>query len=129
MRWTRGLLVMAFGLAAALAASQGWAAEGEGPPPDKGGKGRRPGPPQGPPPLVRVLDADGDGVISADEIANAPAALKKLDKNGDGKLTPDELRPPRRRADGEAGPPEKARRGGRPNGPPAKQDAPPAENF
>jgi hypothetical protein len=40
-----------------------------------------------------------DGVIDADEIANAPAALRTLDKNGDGKLTPDEFagpRPPRR---------------------------------
>lgn len=34
-----------------------------------------------------------DGVISADEIANAPAALKTLDKNNDGQLTQDELRP------------------------------------
>jgi Ca2+-binding EF-hand superfamily protein len=42
---------------------------------------------------MEVLDANHDGVIDADEIANAPAALKKLDKNGDGKLTPDELRP------------------------------------
>ena len=40
-------------------------------------------------PLLKALDANGDGVIDADEIANAPAALKKLDKNGDGKLTLD----------------------------------------
>ena len=57
------------------------------------------------PPLERVLDANGDGVIDADEIANAPAALKQLDKNGDGKLTPDEYRPPRPpRPDGQGGP-------------------------
>jgi hypothetical protein len=37
----------------------------------------------------------GDGVIGADEIANAAKALKKLDKNADGKLTGDEYRPPR----------------------------------
>ena len=40
------------------------------------------------------LDANGDGVIDAEEIANAPAALRKLDKDGDGKLTPDEYREP-----------------------------------
>ncbi|HQQ75838.1 MAG TPA: EF-hand domain-containing protein [Thermoanaerobaculia bacterium] len=54
------------------------------------------GPPHRPkPPLEVALDANGDGVIDADEIANASAALKKLDKNGDGRLTPDEYRPPR----------------------------------
>jgi len=42
-----------------------------------------------------ALDVNQDGVIDADEIANAPAALKTLDKNGDGKLTQDELRPTR----------------------------------
>jgi hypothetical protein len=54
-------------------------------------KGHRP-PPS---PLMQALDTNHDGVIDADEIANAPAALKTLDKNGDGKLTPDELRPAR----------------------------------
>ena len=47
-------------------------------------------------PVLAALDADHDGVISAAEIQNAPAALKTLDKNGDGRLTPDELIPPRR---------------------------------
>ena len=64
---------------------------------DGGPGGRRGG--QGRPdmmrrfPLMMALDADGDGVISAEEINNATAALRKLDKNGDGKLTEDELRP------------------------------------
>ena len=44
--------------------------------------------------VIQVLDANHDGVIDAEEIANAPAALRKLDKNGDGKLTMDELLPP-----------------------------------
>jgi hypothetical protein len=48
-----------------------------------------------PSPLMAVLDVNHDGVIDADEIANAAASLMKLDKNGDGKLTPDELRPQR----------------------------------
>jgi len=41
-----------------------------------------------------LFDTNHDGVISADEIANASAALLKLDQNDDGELTPDELRPP-----------------------------------
>lgn len=63
-----------------------------------GGQGERRGGPGRPDmmrrfPLMIALDANGDGVISAEEINNAPAALRKLDKNGDGKLTEDELRP------------------------------------
>jgi hypothetical protein len=45
-------------------------------------------------PLVAALDANKDGTLDEQEIANAAVALKTLDKNGDGKLTPDELRPP-----------------------------------
>jgi len=66
------------------------------PPPQDGGPGG-PGPGHHPPPpcpLLLALDANGDGVIDEQEMANAPAALKKLDKNGDGVLTQDELRPP-----------------------------------
>jgi Ca2+-binding EF-hand superfamily protein len=54
-------------------------------------------------PLVLALDTNHDGVIDANEIANASAALKTLDKNGDGKLTIDEYMP--KRPDGSAGPP------------------------
>src|ERR1051325_5799550 len=42
-------------------------------------RGRRPVPP-----VVLALDTDHDGIVDADEIANAPAALRKLDRNGDG---------------------------------------------
>jgi Ca2+-binding EF-hand superfamily protein len=44
-------------------------------------------------PLFIALDLDGDGSISAAELAKAAPALRKLDKNGDGKLSEDELRP------------------------------------
>lgn len=55
----------------------------------------------GPPPLVAALDADRDGTISAEEIANASESLAQLDKNGDGELSPRELFP------GRGGPPPK----------------------
>lgn len=42
--------------------------------------------------LVTALDTNKDGVLSADEIANAPASLRTLDTNKDGQLTPDEYR-------------------------------------
>ncbi|HVV73183.1 MAG TPA: phospholipid-binding protein, partial [Verrucomicrobiae bacterium] len=58
-----------------------------------------------------------DGVIDADEIANAPAALKTLDKNGDGKLTMDELMGPR--------PMRGAGQGDHQGPPPPPDDAPP----
>ena len=50
------------------------------------GRKRRPGGP-----LMRLLDTDRNGELSADEIRNAPAVLKAADKNKDGKLTPEEV--------------------------------------
>jgi Ca2+-binding EF-hand superfamily protein len=44
-------------------------------------------------PVLATLDADHDGVISASEIRNAPAALQSLDQNHDGRLTGGELLP------------------------------------
>lgn len=46
-------------------------------------------------PIIRTLDANGDGIISKQEIDNSTALLKKLDRNGDGKVSRDEMRPPR----------------------------------
>jgi Ca2+-binding EF-hand superfamily protein len=72
--------------------------------------------------LMRLLDIDHDGEISAAEVQAAPEALKKLDKNGDGKITREELGPP----PGEGGPPrELGRRGpGGPDGPPPGEAGP-----
>lgn len=53
--------------------------------PDRGGFG----PPRSL--MINALDADGDGEISARELANAQEELKKIDTNGDGKLTRDEM--------------------------------------
>ena len=66
---------------------------GERPPQREGG----PGGPRGQmvAPLFAALDVNKVGVLDADEIKNAAAALAKLDKNGDGKLTQEELRPAR----------------------------------
>ena len=99
-------LALALGLAALSATAQdagGQAPRGDRPArPEGGPAGPGPGGPgRGgfrPPisPLEEALDANHDGIISAEEIANASAALKKLDKNGDGQLTPDEFRPMRR---------------------------------
>ena len=44
-------------------------------------------------PVSRVLDADGDGELSAEEIENAAKLLQKLDANGDGKLVINEILP------------------------------------
>jgi len=44
-------------------------------------------------PLMTALDADKNGEISSEEMANATAALKKLDGNKDGKLARGEVDP------------------------------------
>ncbi len=53
------------------------------------------GPPGGfpPPPVLQAIDKDGDGTISEQELAQAPAALRSIDKNSDGKLAGDEIVP------------------------------------
>jgi hypothetical protein len=45
--------------------------------------------------VVRVVDADKNGELSAAELANAPAAIRTLDTNTDGTILADELRPAR----------------------------------
>ncbi|MBC7838864.1 MAG: hypothetical protein H7Y39_09550, partial [Nitrospiraceae bacterium] len=46
-------------------------------------------------PVLKALDADGNGVISFPEIDSASIALRRLDKNGDGSLSPAEVLPER----------------------------------
>jgi hypothetical protein len=101
--------VMLLLAATASAGALLFAQENEGTGPGGPSDGRGPGQPAGgrqdgprhrppPPAIIGALDANHDGVMDADEIANAVAALKQLDKNGDGQLTPDEFmgpRPPR----------------------------------
>src|SRR5579862_4890418 len=81
-------------LAMSLCAGAVFAQEEGGPPPEGGEQGHRHHRPP-PLPIVEVLDANHDGIIDSNEIANASAALKTLDKNGDGQLTKDEYLPPR----------------------------------
>ena len=95
--WMLGILAAA-GVATAIAQQPGGLGAG-------GPGGGRP-----PSPIVEALDADHDGVISADELKNATEALSKLDKNKDSKLTDDEFRPQGGRP-GQAG-----SGGGRPKG-------------
>jgi len=96
------LAVLALGTSAFAASAQDNNQPDNGPNGWQGGPGKGHRPP--PPAIVGAIDANHDGVIDADEIANASAALKALDKNDDGVLTPDEFvgKPPKRPAGGDA---------------------------
>jgi hypothetical protein len=69
-------------------------------------------------PLVRMIDLDRDGALSATELAQAPIALGGLDTDGDGSLSATELHPGRggARRPAHAGPPAADQRPGRPAG-------------
>ena len=111
--------------------------EGAAGEPGRPGQNREGGPggPGGPrgqmvAPLFAALDVNKDGVLDAEEIKNAPAALAKLDKDGDGKITAEELRPARPAGDrpnvGEDGRETPGRRGPGGEGQrPARRDAAP----
>lgn len=85
------LLVLLLGAAASLSA-QGTAPSDAPHGPHRGGPGGRGvfGHP-----IVRAIDTDKDGTLSAAELANAPAAIRTLDTNGDGIVSADELHPAR----------------------------------
>jgi hypothetical protein len=121
-------LVAVLGAFALAANAQDNNPPNDGPPqgggPGQGMRGQRPPMPA----LVKALDANHDGVIDADEIANASTALKTLDKNGDGKLTRDEFMGPRPQMRGGQG---QQGGGDHPDGPPpgandGGHDAPPS---
>ena len=63
------------------------------PPPKKGDKKLPPLTNKRPPLLIAVIDFDKDGILSADEIKNAPESLLVLDKNEDGVISKKELHP------------------------------------
>ena len=71
--------------------------------------------------IIQALDANHDGVIDSNEIANASTALWTLDKNHDGKLTRDEFIGPRPN-----GPPPGGPQGGTEDG--GQRPPPPDEN-
>lgn len=109
-QWTKLMIIVA-ALAFVADSARSQPAEGRGRFEGRGGFGGG-FPPEFFPGIVimAALDADKNGALSADEIANATAALKKLDKNGDGKVGRDEirtelekLRPPRREQGGRRG--------------------------
>lgn len=96
--------------------------EGAEPPPARGeedqARGHRPGPP-----LVMVLDANGDGVIDADEIDRAEDSILTLDRDGNGEVSEEEFRPQPRGA-GDHGEGEDSERQ-RPPHPPRRGMGPP----
>lgn len=100
----RAVFAMTTSIAIAAFAQAAFAQRPEG---RDGGPGREPGRFN---PLIRLFDADQDGVLSKEEIAAAGKKLAALDKSGDGKLTDDELM--------EAMPFGRGRERGGPGGPP-----------
>lgn len=122
--WTFGLLIVA-GVATAIAQPPGGPGGRGGPgggPPPGGGRGR---PPQ---PVIEALDADGNHIISSEELQNATKVLLALDKNHDGQLSEDEFGPGRDRPGmgREPGGPPGGNRGGGENSrrPPRGPDGP-----
>ena len=84
---------------------------------DPQSRGRGEGPPERGHPMLRLLDGDGDGVLSAVEIQAMPRVMLAFDDNGDGALDENELHaampppppPPREGRGGRMGPPPEGR--------------------
>jgi hypothetical protein len=90
--------ILPLALCAALcgAGAFGQGPRGQGGPGGPGGPGQQGGRPPLPP-VIRALDTNRDGIIEADEIANAAQSLRTLETSGSDVLTMKELlgRPPR----------------------------------
>ncbi len=123
------------------AALCGGAAFGQGPGDQSGGgPGNGPGGPGGRhgrpplPPVIRALDTNHDGIIEADEIANAAQSLKTLEKSGSNELTiPDLLgprppRPPRWNGGGQGQGPQSSGTQAGDSGPPDGPPPPPPDD-
>jgi hypothetical protein len=93
------IIPLALCTAGCVAYGQGGGSDGPG------GDGPPPRPPL--PPVIQALDTNHDGIIEADEIANAPQSLRTLEKSGSDVLTIPELLgpPPWRRHRGGQQPP------------------------
>ena len=84
------IISLALCAAGSAAFAQGPGGGPDGPGPDGG-----PPPPPPLPPVIQALDTNHDGIIEANEIANAPQALRTLEKSGSDVLTiPELLGPP-----------------------------------
>lgn len=103
MKTLHRLLTLSLSLGAAAAA---FAQTSDAP------RGPRPGHRPPPHPLIRALDANRDGEITAGEIASAPSSLRTLDTDGDGALSFAELHPAP--PAGAPAPPAPGNRAGRP---------------
>lgn len=91
--WPLGIVIVT-GMASAFAQPGPPGGSSRGGP--AGGPRGGPGSPGGavpPMPVIEVLDADHNHVISAGELKNATSALLTLDKNRDGQLTENEFGP------------------------------------
>lgn len=119
MKSTHRLLLAAGMATASLLSAQSTPPETR--PPGHGHRG--PGGPGPVPPLIRALDTDRDGELSAAEIAGASAALRTLDTDGDGTVSAAELRPSRP-ADAPPPPADAGPRGGKGRGAPGHGSRP-----
>ena len=96
-------------------------------PPKKEHNPFAPKPLRRPTPVIRALDVDQDGKLSAEELKNATESLLTLDTNGDGELTGDEMfsPPPADGGDQQGPPPPHGK--GMPQGPPPEESQEPEQ--
>ena len=98
-------------------------------PPKKEHNPFAPKPLRRPAPVIRALDVDQDGKLSAEELKNATESLLTLDENGDGELTGEEMFPPPpvEGGDNAQGPPPRGKGKGKHQGPPPEESQEPEQ--